>query len=78
MKQTAFHLTHPGAAIAFSLTLLTVIGLACIYATEQTSDGPSINTAKQGMFTVAGIVAGLMVIRIGYQRIAINHFPSVT
>jgi rod shape determining protein RodA len=66
----AHGLTQPGYAIALAVAVLCAAGLACIYATEQTGQGWPVNTTKQVVFTAAAGAAGLLILRVGYQRIA--------
>ena len=70
MSRTLLQLTPAGHALVAAVLLLCIVGIACIYATERAGDGACVNTTKQGIFAVAGLVAGLITLRIGYQRIA--------
>ena len=73
MNRTPFQLTRPGCAIVVCTAVLCGVGLACIYATEQTGDPPAaehVNTVKQIVFAAVGIGVGLVLLRIGYQRVA--------
>jgi len=75
MKKSSLHLTRPGGAIAFGIAVLCGLGVACIYATERASGGWPVNTLKQALFILAGVSAGLVVLRIGYERVARYAYP---
>ncbi len=73
MRRGTLQLTQPGWAILGSIVVLVGTGLACIYVTDthyvRGHDGPA-NAVKQGVRVVVGVLLGLAVLRIGYQRIA--------
>ncbi len=75
MKRPLLDLTRPGWAIAFAVGVLLLIGLASILACKSVPVGTrtASSTAfavKQALIAGAGLIAALVVLRIGYMRIA--------
>lgn len=73
MNRIRLNLTQPGWAIVLAIAVLMAIGISCIYVTDTHyvagHDGPA-NAAKQCIRAVISTVAALVVLRLGYQRIA--------
>lgn len=73
MPVSKLRLTRPGWAILTATSVLTAIGIACIYVTDTHyvggHDGPR-NAGKQFAFAVFGVACACLVLRIGYARIA--------
>jgi len=75
MKRPVHDLTRPGWAIALAITTLFVIGLASIYASSEVHAGGTVISssrfaAKQAIAGGIALVAAVVVLRVGYQRIA--------
>ncbi len=79
MNRTTPYLTTPGWAILVAVIILIVVVMESIYVTDthymRGHDGPA-NAAKQCVRMLISIVAGIMILRIGYQRIA-RHAYSI-
>ncbi|MFQ5495541.1 MAG: FtsW/RodA/SpoVE family cell cycle protein, partial [Phycisphaerae bacterium] len=77
MERTARSLTQPGWLILLATAVLVGLGLACIYVTDthylRGHDGPA-NAVRQCVRLLAGLVVGLIILRIGYQRIATHAY----
>lgn len=73
MKRTTLQLTQPGWAILAAVGVLVTMGVACIYVTDthyvRGHDGPA-NAGKQSIRILVSAALGVMVLRIGYRRIA--------
>ncbi len=73
MKRGTLHLTQLGWAILVSITVLVALGVASVYVTDthyaREHDGPA-NAAKQCARVLVSAVAALVILRIGYRRIA--------
>jgi rod shape determining protein RodA len=59
-------LNHPAWAVFVSVSILYVIGILCIYATEVGKSGPPTNTIKQCIYVAAGFVVVGVVMKLGY------------
>ena len=73
MRRPVLDLTSPGWVILLAISVLMIIGLACIYVTDthyvRGNDGPQ-NAAKQSVFVLFSMIAAYVVLRIGYREIA--------
>jgi cell division protein FtsW (lipid II flippase) len=73
MKRAELQLTQLGWAILVAIVILVAMGTASIYVTDthyvRGNDGPA-NAAKQCARLLVSAVVGLLVLRIGYQRIS--------
>ena len=73
MRRSALDLTPPGWVIVLATVVLVAVGTACIYVTDTHyvlgNDGP-VNAAKQVLRVLVSALIGLVVLRIGYQRIS--------
>ncbi|MCB9850671.1 MAG: rod shape-determining protein RodA [Phycisphaerales bacterium] len=80
MKRRFFILTQPGVAIMAAVMVLLLIGIASILASKSVQIGPGISASseefavKQGVIACAGVVMSLIVMRIGYLRIAQHSY----
>ncbi|MCH8251187.1 MAG: rod shape-determining protein RodA [Planctomycetes bacterium] len=78
MKRSTFDLTQPGWSILLAITVLMAIGVASIYVTDTHyaagHDGPQ-NAAKQVVRALVSVIAAMIVLKLGYLRIA--HFAYV-
>ncbi len=72
--QRRHFLGNPAVAILFAVTVLYLIGLLCIYATEFTQTGRPINTIKQIVFAIVGLGVVVVVRGLGYAWFARNGY----
>jgi cell division protein FtsW (lipid II flippase) len=70
VKHHWWHLPAPGSAVAAAAIVLCLVGLACIFATEQAAGDEYVNTSKQAVYLAASLVLTAVILRIGYYRIA--------
>jgi len=73
VKRATADLTQPGWVILAAIAVLVAVGVASIYVTDTHyaagHDGP-VNAVKQCVRAVIGLALAVIVMRIGYQRIA--------
>jgi rod shape determining protein RodA len=80
MKRRRMLITQPGLAIALAVLVLLLIGIASILASKTVQVGRMSTpshwfAAKQGIIAIAGIGLALVVMWIGYVRIAHYAYP---
>lgn len=77
MRRTASQLTQSGLVILVAVAVLTVVGLASVYVTDthyvRGNDGP-MNAAKQGVFVLASGLLLMVVLQLGYHRVAQSSY----
>ncbi len=77
MRRVAINLTQSGWIILAAVAVLTVVGLASVYVTDthyaRGHDGP-LNAGKQGVFVLASVFLMIVVLRLGYHRIAQSSY----
>lgn len=77
MRRIAIDLNHPSLVILTAIALLILLGVASIGVTDTHyvagHDGGR-NAIKQCIFAVIGMLAGLAVLRIGYQEIGRHSY----
>jgi len=70
-------MTPPGWAIVLATSFLVLVGIACILVTDthySSGHDGAANAAKQAIRVLAGMVAGIVILRIGYQRFAEHSY----
>lgn len=73
MKRATLELTQPAWIMLSAVLVLVLVGLACIYVTDThyiiNHDGPR-NAAKQLVRVAVSVIAGIIVLRIGYLELS--------
>lgn len=77
MRRPAPHLTQSGWVILGAVAVLTAVGLASVYVTDthyaRGHDGP-LNAGKQGVFVLGSLLLMVVILRLGYHRIAQSSY----
>ena len=70
MRRPVHDLTQPGWVIVTAASVLCLIGLLCIHATEASQETFPWGTCKQGIYLAVSIAAAFLILCVGYQPIS--------
>lgn len=75
MKRPVTDLTRPGSIILAAVGVLALLGVVSIYGAESVRAGRPMFTIKQMLFLGVSAGAGVVILKIGYRRIARYAYP---
>ena len=75
MKRSVTDLTRPGTIILAAVCVLALVGVLAIYGGESARAGRPTFAIKQMLFLCVSAGAGVVMLKIGYRRIAQHAYP---